>query len=81
MLSSPAMGRLLQELRTRYDSRIVLFDLPPLLRNDDALKFTPFVDATLVVVEAGETTPDHLERTTHLLKNANLIGTILNKAQ
>ncbi len=80
-LTSPAMANLLQELRTRYSSRIIIFDLPPLLRNDDALKFTPFTDATLMVVEAGSTTPEQLERATHLMKNANLIGTILNKAR
>ena len=81
LLTSPAMSNLLRELSSHYDCRIVIFDLPPLLRNDDALKFTPFVDATLMVVEAGQTTPDHLERSTHLMKNANLIGTILNKAR
>jgi len=81
ILTSPAMAEMLQELRTRYANRIIIFDLPPLLRNDDALKFTPFVDATLLVVEAGETTPDQLERSTHLMKNANLIGTILNKVR
>jgi len=80
-LTSPAMAILLQELKTRYSSRILIFDLPPLLRNDDALKFTPFVDATLMVVEAGNTTPEQLERSTYLMKNANLIGTILNKAR
>ena len=81
ILSSPEMRALLDDVRNRYESRIVIFDLPPLLRNDDALKFTPFVDATLMVVEAGSTTPDELEKATHLMKNANLIGTILNKAK
>ena len=80
LLTSPEMSALLRELKTRYAKHIVIFDLPPLLRNDDALKFTPFVDATLMVVEAGRTTPDELERSSHLMKNANLIGTILNKA-
>ena len=81
LLSSPDMRDLLNDVKSRYESRIVIFDLPPLLRNDDALKFTPFVDATLMVVEAGRTTPEELERATHLMKNANLIGTILNKAK
>ena len=81
LLTSPEMRNLLQDITTRYPSRIVIFDLPPLLRNDDALKFTPFADATLMVVEAGRNTPEEVERCVHLLKNANLIGTILNKAR
>jgi len=81
LLSSPGMRNLLQDMTSRYESRIVIFDLPPLLRNDDALKFTPFVDATLLVVEAGENNPEEIERSLHLMSNANLIGTILNKAR
>jgi len=72
LLSSPDMSALLKEIKSRYESRIIIFDLPPLLRNDDALKFTPYVEATLMVVEAGETTPEELERSTHLMKNSLL---------
>jgi Mrp family chromosome partitioning ATPase len=79
-LTSPGMRALLREITRRYDARIVIFDLPPLLRNDDALTFTPYADATLMVVEDGVNTPDEIERSLHLMKNANLIGTILNKA-
>ena len=81
LLSSRGMRKLLQDVTTRYDSRIVVFDLPPLLRNDDALKFTPFADGTLLVVEEGSNTADEVERCMHLLQNANMIGTILNKAR
>ncbi|MEM7096918.1 MAG: CpsD/CapB family tyrosine-protein kinase [Pseudomonadota bacterium] len=81
LLTAPAMKNLLQDIKSRYQSRIVIFDLPPLLRNDDALKFTPYADATLMVVEAGVNSPEEIERSMHLLRNANLIGTILNKAK
>ena len=81
ILSSPEMNALMQEMKDRYKNRIIIFDLPPLLRNDDAIKFTPQVDATLMVVEAGRTTPEELERATHLMRNGNLIGTILNKTR
>lgn len=81
ILTSPAMANLLREITARYESRLVIFDLPPLLRNDDALKFTPFAEATLMVVEDGANTPEDVERSLHLLQNANLIGTILNKAR
>jgi protein-tyrosine kinase len=81
ILSSPEMKRLVTDLRNRYENRIIIFDLPPLLRNDDALMFTPSVDATLMVVEDGVTTEEDLQRSLQLLEGSNLVGTILNKAR
>ena len=81
LLTSPAMQSLLQDIKSRYSSRIIIFDLPPLLRNDDALVFTPQADATLMVVEEGKNSSEDVERSQQLLTGANLIGTILNKAR
>ncbi len=81
ILSSPDMMSLMAEIKNRYKSRIIIFDLPPLLRNDDALILTPKVDATLLVVEDGVTTEAELNRSKLLLEGSNLIGTILNKAR
>lgn len=81
MLNSPKMARLVDELKTRYSSRIVLFDLPPLLSTADALAFSPYVDAALLVIEEGVTSVSEIERATELLtQNTQLIGTVLNKA-
>jgi Mrp family chromosome partitioning ATPase len=69
------------ELVSRYESRIIIYDLPALLRNDDALVYTPIVDATLMVVEDGATSDDDLARAMQLLEGNNLIGTVLNKVR
>ena len=79
ILSSPAMKEALEELVERYSDRLIIFDLPPLLGDDDALVFAPYVDATLFVVESGVTTPDDLKRCYRLLEGTPIIGTILNK--
>jgi protein-tyrosine kinase len=81
MLSSPEMKRFLLDISSRYPNRIIIFDLPPLLRNDDAMVFVPNADACLLVVEDGATTPAEIERSLQLLKQTQLIGTILNKAR
>ncbi len=57
LLRSPKMVELVQELKSRYPSRIVLFDLPPVLSAADALAFSPYVDAALLVVEEAKTKP------------------------
>ena len=80
ILSSPKMKATLKELVARYPERLIIFDLPPLLCDDDALVFTPYVDATLLVVEQGVTLPHEVERCMQLLHDTSIIGTIFNKA-
>jgi Mrp family chromosome partitioning ATPase len=80
MLNSPKMSRLVDELKTRYASRIVIFDLPPVLNAADAMAFAPYVDATLLVVEEGKTLRQDVERAVELLSGTNVMGTVLNKA-
>jgi capsular exopolysaccharide synthesis family protein len=80
LLSSPRMGRLVKELRSKYESRIVIYDLPPVLDIDDALVFLPNLDATLLVVENGKNTQSEVQGAMRLLESTNLIGTVLNKA-
>ncbi len=81
MLSSPKMVALVEELKTRYPSRMIIFDLPPLLATDDALAFSPYVDSILLVAEEGKTTKENLEQVKNILKDCSIIGTVLNKAE
>ncbi len=79
-LSSPKMVQLVDELKNRYPSRLVLFDLPPILSADDALAFSPYVDASLLIIEEGKTTREELEHAVGLLQGTQLLGTVLNKS-
>ncbi len=81
ILSSPEMQKFLNDITGRYPNRIIIFDLPPLLRNDDALVFVPKADASLLVVEEGATTPEDIERCMQLMNKSKVLGTILNKAR
>ena len=81
ILSSPTMHALIEDITSRYESRIIVFDLPALLVNDDALAFIPFVDAALLVVEDAATTSYQVERSLQLLSGTHVIGTVLNKVK
>ena len=81
MLRSPKMVALVEELKSRYDDRLVIFDLPPVLAIDDALAFTPYTDAMLMVAENGATRREDLENALQLLKGAPIVGTVLNKTE
>lgn len=79
LLPSPAMRALVNELKYRYTARIVLFDLPPLLNGADVLAFAPLIDTLLLVVEAGRTQTEAVERSLRLLSGVPIVGTVLNK--
>lgn len=80
LLASPSMESLVSELKTRYPSRFVIFDLPPLLSTDDALAFVPAVDAVLLIAEDGKTKQSEFARSLEMLQRTNLMGTVLNKS-
>ena len=79
IISSPKMIRLIEEMRSRYKSRIVIFDLPPLLSVDDAWVLLPHVDAGLLVVENGKNTEEEVTKSLQILERTNFIGAVLNK--
>ncbi len=81
ILTSPKMVALVEEFKHRYPSRIVIFDLPPLLQTADVLAFSPYTDALLLVVEEGKTSAGDVQRALSLVKESRpILGTVLNKA-
>ena len=79
VLASAQITDLLKEVGSRYDDRIVVIDVAPVLTVDDALVLAPHVDCMLLVAEAGVTTRDDLAKVLELLQGANIVGTVLNK--
>lgn len=79
LMSAPAMRALVNDLKHRYTSRVVLFDLPPLLNAADVIAFAPLIDTFLLVVEAGRTQIQDVERSLNLLSGVPIIGTVFNK--
>ncbi len=80
-LSSSSIQKLIIELKERYDSRIVIFDLPPLLNADDAMVLLPQVDCILLVVGNGQNTESEIAETMRLLTKSNILGVVLNRAE
>ena len=79
-LSSKKISDLIKELRERYESRIIIFDLPSLLHSDDAISVIPQIDCILMVIANGMSTKREIEDSLRHLSKANLIGTVFNKA-
>lgn len=81
LISSRKMINLIQEIKSRYEDRIIIFDIPPLFAGDDALLFMPYIDAALLVVEDGKNTSDELQHAMYILEQTNLLGLVVNKSR
>jgi protein-tyrosine kinase len=81
LLSSPKMAHLVEDLKAQYNSRMIIFDVPPIMQTDDVLLASNYFDCTLLVLEDGKNKEAEIIKSMQLLENHNLIGTVLNKSE
>jgi protein-tyrosine kinase len=81
VLSSAKVNSLIQEISTRYESRIIIYDLPPILNADDALIMLKKVDCVLLIVGNGMVKETEIEEAMHHIPKDKLLGVVLNKAE
>ncbi len=79
IISSPKMKKLIAEMKSRYDDRVVLFDVPPILGGADAISFAPMVDCIIVVVEEGRTSIHDVKKAMEMIPEEKFLGFVLNK--
>ena len=79
VVSGPRMLSFYNEVRSRYKSRIVIFDMPPVLPTDDVLSAIGNVDCSLLVLEDGRNPAKDIERALTQMTGSECIGYILNK--
>ena len=79
LLSTRLLRDLVAELKSRYDNRIVIVDLPPALSTADALAFLPLADTTLVVIEEHTTRMADMESLAELLAPFELMGSVMSQ--
>ncbi|MEW6219557.1 MAG: AAA family ATPase [Thermodesulfobacteriota bacterium] len=79
LLGSPRMHALLAEMKDRYQDRYIFFDVPPLLSGADAMAFAPLVDCVLMVVAAGQTPVEEVQRAVALIPAEKFLGFVLNR--
>lgn len=80
ILGSNKMKKFIEGITERFD--FVLFDTPPLLAASDAVILGTLVDGVTVVVRAGKTNREEVQRKLELFHNvhAKIIGVVLNGA-
>jgi Mrp family chromosome partitioning ATPase len=82
LLQHAATARVLAELKAAFQPDIVIYDLPPMLVNDDVLAFLPHVDCVLLVAAAERSRLDEIDKCEQdLAEQSNVLGVVLNKCR
>lgn len=79
-LTSAKADELIARTVNDFGSRIVIFDLSPMLGCDDTISFLPKVDCALLVVASGQSREPEIREAMRLMEGVNIVGTVLNKA-
>lgn len=82
ILQSQRTQDVLDDIQYQYGPDLMLFDMPPLIGNDDNFGFLKNVDCALLLVEAEKTTTKQIDLAERQLAElTNVIGIVLNKSR
>jgi protein-tyrosine kinase len=82
ILQHAATGRVLAELKAAFQPDLLIYDLPPMLVNDDVMAFLPHVDCVLLVAAAERSRLDEIDKCEQDLSDqTNVLGVVLNKCR
>jgi non-specific protein-tyrosine kinase len=79
LLGSPQMKALIQEMKSRYKDRYVIFDTSPVLISDDAISLAHCIDGIVMVVEEGHTSMKDVKKALEMLPQEKFLGFVLNR--
>jgi len=75
-------GAVIDEIERTYQPDIMVFDMPPLMVNDDTSAFLRNADCALIVAEAGVSTLAQIDLCEkELAERTNVLGVTLNKCR
>ena len=78
-MTSRAMSAMLQEIKNEDRSRIVIFDMPPILAGDNVISILPQMDCVLFVAAVGTTTVSEIKECNKHLETSTVVRVVLNK--
>lgn len=78
LLSSERMKNLVNELSTRYDDRVIIFDSPPVMAAAETGVLAGLVDGVILVVREGMSKKTQIQKTIDTLGTEKIIGLVYN---
>jgi non-specific protein-tyrosine kinase len=79
LLGSARMRAVVEELKTRYEDRTVIFDTGPVLDGADALALAAHVDGFVLVLAERQTGMRAVKRSLDMLPREKFLGFVLNR--
>ena len=79
LLASQRMVSLVDEMVSRYDDRVIIFDGPPLLPTPQTQVLATLVGQVVFVIESGKTPQAVVEEALELIPDDKATGLVLNK--
>lgn len=82
LLQGAGSASVLDAIEARYRPDVMIFDMPPMLVNDDTIAFLDQVDCALLVGAAEKSTIDEIDRCEQdLAARTHVLGVVLNKCR
>lgn len=79
-LASQSMSTVLQTIKREFRSRLVIFDMPPVLTGDDVISVLPHMEAALLVAGVGTTSLADIKACRKHLKTTPVVRLVVNRA-
>jgi len=80
LLASQRMRQIVEEVATRYQDRIIIFDSPPLLARSEPSVLAHGVGQIVFVVEADRTSESEVRAAMDLIDDCENVSVVLNKS-
>ena len=68
-----------EEMKTRYDDRFIIFDSAPVMAGADAMALAAHVDCVVMLVNDGRTSMQELKTAIDMLPAEKLLGFVINR--
>jgi Mrp family chromosome partitioning ATPase len=82
LFHDPVTAAVIEQMIADVEPDITIYDMPPVLAQDDVIAFKPYFDCIMLVTAGGLTTPRHMKETVRRLgEDKPVVGVILNKAE
>lgn len=81
LLASARMSELINEMATRYEDRILIFDSPPVLATTESVTLASHMSRIVFVIQAERTRRELVTSALELLGDSQPMGIVLNRAK
>jgi protein-tyrosine kinase len=78
LLSSEKMKRLVEELKSRYEDRYIIFDATPAEGAAETTSLSHMMDSILLVVRSGRTTKERILKAVENVDRERILGVVFN---